>query len=144
MNRITFNRQHTAATILGLAGIITIGSLSLSQQASAQEVPAPENNLLSSPVAPLDSVEVPLPENLDNFIKDRAAAIRLGKALFWDMQVGSDGQTACASCHYQGGSDGRDKNGIAPGPDGRFDNGQAVNFQLKLDRDFPIHEVQRP
>jgi cytochrome c peroxidase len=144
MNRITFNGRHTVATILGLAGIIAIGSLSFSQQANAQEVPAPENNLLSSPVAPLDSVEVPLPENIDDFIKDRAAAIRLGKALFWDMQVGSDGQTACASCHYQGGSDGRDKNQIAPGPDGRFDNGHTVNFQLKLDRDFPFTKFTDP
>ena len=52
MNRITLSGRQTAATILGMAGIIAIGSLSLSQQASAQEVPAPENNLQSSPVAP--------------------------------------------------------------------------------------------
>ena len=64
MNRITLTDRHKAATILGLAGIIAIGSLSFSQQASAQDVPAPENNLLSSPLAPLDSVAVPLPENM--------------------------------------------------------------------------------
>ncbi|MGH8651395.1 MAG: hypothetical protein ACREYE_04050 [Gammaproteobacteria bacterium] len=34
---------------------------------------------------------VPLPENLEDFIRDRKAAVQLGKALFWDMQVGSDG-----------------------------------------------------
>ncbi len=35
------------------------------------------------------------------------AAIKLGKALFWDVQLGSGngGQYACASCHYQAGSD---------------------------------------
>lgn len=37
----------------------------------------------------------------------RAAGIRLGKALFWDDQLGSGngGQYACASCHYQAGAD---------------------------------------
>ncbi|WP_344953388.1 hypothetical protein [Zobellella aerophila] len=40
---------------------------------------------------------------------------RLGKALFWDMQVGSDGITACASCHYHAGADHRTKNQISPG-----------------------------
>lgn len=43
-----------------------------------------------------------------------AAAIALGKALFWDQQVGSDGQ-ACASCHFHAGADSRLKNQINPG-----------------------------
>ena len=58
---------------------------------------------------------VPLPGNLDQFVRDRAAAIRLGKALFWDMQVGSDGVQACASCHYAAGVDNRTRNQINPG-----------------------------
>lgn len=39
--------------------------------------------------------------------ESRAAAIKLGKALFWDEQLGSGngGQYACASCHYQAGAD---------------------------------------
>ena len=44
---------------------------------------------------------------LDEIVNDRAAAIALGKAFFWDQQVGSDGQTACASCHFRAGTDGR-------------------------------------
>ena len=32
---------------------------------------------------------------------DRQAAIVLGKALFWDMNAGSDETQACASCHFQ-------------------------------------------
>ena len=36
----------------------------------------------------------------------RQTAIALGKALFWDRQLGSDGQ-ACASCHFHAGSDTR-------------------------------------
>src|SRR5262245_53403188 len=58
----------------------------------------------------LRAVEVPLPPNLDDFLKDRQAAIALGKALFWDMQVGSDGVQACASCHFRAGADPRSKN----------------------------------
>lgn len=123
--------------------------------ATAQVPPPPPVFL---PV-PLNTIPVPLPVNLDVYVKDRAAAIRLGKALFWDMQVGSDGVTACASGHYQARADGRYKNQLAQGPDGRwdsghalnqqlttttrfpftkFDNGHAVNFQLKLDTHFPF------
>jgi cytochrome c peroxidase len=47
-------------------------------------------------------------------IKNKAAAIALGKMLFWDSQVGSDG-LACASCHFQAGADNRIKNQIDPG-----------------------------
>src|SRR5262245_49478571 len=47
---------------------------------------------------------VPLP-NLTGFVRDMNSAIRLGKALFWDMQVGSDGVQACASCHFAAGAD---------------------------------------
>jgi len=57
---------------------------------------------------------VPLPENLDDFIKNREAALQLGKALFWDMQVGSDGVQSCASCHFHAGADNRSKNALNP------------------------------
>ena len=49
-----------------------------------------------------------------SIIKDKKAAIALGKMLFWDSQVGSDG-IACASCHFQAGADNRIKNQINPG-----------------------------
>lgn len=57
---------------------------------------------------------VPEPTNLGEFVKDRAAAVRLGKALFWDMQVGSDGVQACASCHFHAGTDDRATNAVNP------------------------------
>jgi cytochrome c peroxidase len=75
----------------------------------------------------------------------------LGKALFWDQQVGSDGQ-ACASCHFNAGADNRTKNQIDPGlrntdPDeqNRFNNvgsGNAggPNYDL-ADADFPFHKL---
>lgn len=66
----------------------------------------------------LDTVEVPLPSNLDEFVVDREAAVVLGKALFWDMQVGSDNRTACATCHWNAGADVRQKNMLHPGAPG--------------------------
>ena len=58
----------------------------------------------------------------DDVADDQAAAVRLGKALFWDTQVGSDNGAAyaCASCHYQGGADSNEHR-IAAGvnPDGK-------------------------
>ncbi|MFT5145164.1 MAG: putative repeat protein (TIGR01451 family), partial [Thalassolituus oleivorans] len=71
----------------------------------------------SSNGAPPDTLQgkvVPLPPNLDDFVSDRDAAIRLGKALFWDMQLGADGVQTCASCHFAAGADNRIKNQMRP------------------------------
>jgi cytochrome c peroxidase len=57
------------------------------------------------------------------------AAIQLGKALFWDIQAGSDNKTACATCHFQAGADVRTKNQLNPGANGLFD-GASTNYQL--------------
>lgn len=82
--------------------MLTLGIVSVAASwASAQ------TTLVARPLAPLKSVKVPLPSNLNDFIQDREAAIALGKALFWDMQAGSDGMTACATCHWNAGADGR-------------------------------------
>lgn len=61
----------------------------------------------------LNDKKKPLP-NLQYIIKSKDAAIRLGKALFWDTAIGSDGQ-ACASCHFQAGADPRIVNQLSPG-----------------------------
>ena len=53
----------------------------------------------------LKTIAVPEPANLADFVRDRQAAIALGKALFWDMQIGSDGVQACATCHFHAGAD---------------------------------------
>src|SRR5580765_2498535 len=71
--------------------------------------------------AALSTVRVPLPSNLATFVRDNAAAIRLGKSLFWDEQVGGDGQQACASCHFHAGVDARTTNTGNPGHNGVFD-----------------------
>ena len=60
-------------------------------------------------------VPIPEPANLVEYVVDRTAAIALGKALFWDMQVGSDGVQACGTCHFHAGADSRTKNQVGPG-----------------------------
>lgn len=98
--------------------------------------------ILSEPIRPLASlktVPIPGPVNLMDYVKDRTAAIQLGKALFWDVQVGSDNKTACASCHFQGGADVRAKNQIDPdlrGGDSTFQLA-GPNYTLQAS-DFPL------
>jgi cytochrome c peroxidase len=45
--------------------------------------------------------------DLRRLVRDPQLLVALGKAFFWDQQVGSDGQTACASCHFRAGADAR-------------------------------------
>ncbi len=62
----------------------------------------------------LKTVEIPPVPDLNAFIMDKKSAIALGKALFWESNVGSDGN-ACASCHFAAGADNRVKNQLSPG-----------------------------
>src|SRR5688572_29061506 len=107
--------------------------------AQALELAVPSNAPPS-----LKTVAVPRPPNLAELVRDEAAAIRLGKALFWDMQVGSDGKTACATCHFHAGADSRTKNQVNPGSfaaDKTFALGP--NRRLTL-ADFPLHQLSNP
>jgi cytochrome c peroxidase len=95
---------------------------------------------------PLSKIPVPEPENLSLFVSDKAAAVRLGKALFWDMQAGSDGVLACASCHFKAGADDRLTNQLHPGPaippalQPRMEIGSGPNYTLQP-FDFPFFQV---
>ena len=133
------NATHTSNVVKALIALGVTSACALpfvfeNKTATAQVPPPP---LVILPV-PLNTVPIPLPATLDLYIKDRTAAIKLGKALFWDMQLGSDGITACASCHYQAGADGRDKNQLTPGSNKLWDNGHAVNGQLTTTSRFPF------
>ena len=92
-------------------------------------------------LAPLSTVPVPEPANFADFIRDRGAAIALGKALFWDMQAGSDGKTACATCHFAAGADLRSRNQLNPRVGPFVVN--RPNFQLSA-ADFPTHRLADP
>ncbi|MGF1715912.1 cytochrome-c peroxidase [Photobacterium chitinilyticum] len=67
----------------------------------------------------------------DLVVKDQYALEKLGKALFWDTQVGSDNKVACASCHSLSGADWRTKNQFADGPG---------NLEV-TSSDFPLNTV---
>src|SRR5215213_2551896 len=92
-------------------------------------------------IAPLKGVPIPPRPGLARYVADPQALVVLGKALFWDVQVGSDGRTACATCHFHAGADHRVTNQIA----GAIASTAAVrpNTTLSLD-DFPFHAFTNP
>jgi len=111
-----------------------------------------------NPPNPLAGVKVPVTPGLLNgarpIVVDKAAAIQLGKALFWDAAVGSDGM-ACASCHHHAGSDRRAHNQLNPGNLHKH-SGESIRFSitasgapggpdypLKLS-DFPFYRFANP
>jgi cytochrome c peroxidase len=89
-----------------------------------------------------------VPSSENDYVRNRATAIQLGKALLWDMQVGSDGVQSCGTCHFHAGADNRTKNTLNPnhlGPQGfaaKLDL-KGVNTELVVD-DFPLHKLADP
>ena len=142
MTTIRMAVAFLAVAVLGAVGI------AINQDAQAQSFQPPNLLHVIDPLSSLKSIPVPEPRNLARYIKDRNAAIALGKALFWDMAVGSDGQS-CGSCHFHAGADSRSKNQLNPGfravpSDNTFSkfsrNGGGPNYQLKA-ADFPFHQL---
>jgi cytochrome c peroxidase len=113
------------------------------------------------PLAPLSSVPIPPVFGVEGIVADKQSAIQLGKALFWDMQAGSDDIQACASCHFNAGADSRVNNDINPGqsggdnsfqlgtpwngaigPNNTYNPGTAgAGFGGYHDGDFPFHKL---
>jgi cytochrome c peroxidase len=89
----------------------------------------------------LKRVRPPAPSRIDDYVRDFRILTVLGKALFWDMQVGSDGRTACATCHFHAGADHRRQNQLASTPDVR--RPVPLNRVLTAD-DFPFHLKVNP
>ena len=102
-----------AAVALALAGCGGSGSVDSPPPAASISIPPVPADSIARLVA---AAGAPMPANLDTFVKNTDAAIQLGKALFWDMQVGSDGEQACASCHHHAGADARVFNMVHAGP----------------------------
>jgi cytochrome c peroxidase len=134
------------------AGVIIAGD-AVGQAQSDTTIPRVPNPPLNSDLVSLPgdlrAVAVPTPTNLNDFVRDPAMARALGKALFWDMQVGSDGVQACASCHFRAGADPRSKNQVSPGlkrvPDAdlTYSTGAGPNRQLETS-DFPLTRLAIP
>lgn len=130
--------RSAASTRIIFRIVFCCAVLGASPAFSGQAVPPPD-------LLPLNQIPVPEPPSLFQFVKDKQAAIRLGKAFFWDMQAGSDGIQACGSCHFSAGADNRMKNTVNPGT-----RGGDVTFQVRgpnetlLPADFPFHQRQDP
>jgi cytochrome c peroxidase len=135
---------------------VTVYVMSVSVRTGRAQAPGPEREgkcELADALFPdhnpgpgnLKEIPVPEPTDLGRYVRDREVAIALGKALFWDMQVGSDGVQACASCHFRAGADPRSINQLNPGgadnPDPTINLG--LNHQLRAS-DFPLHKVADP
>ena len=98
---------------------------------------------IANPVLPKDpkTGAYLLRADLAPYIANLPAAIQLGKALFWDIQAGSDNKVSCATCHFQAGADVRTRNQLNPGANGTFDSFGTTtygpNFSLTA-ADFPF------
>src|SRR5215470_3921637 len=114
--------------------------------AQAQLTPAQLRSLALGHTNSLTTVKTPDSSNFKKFVQDRKALLVLGKALFWDQQLGSDKQS-CATCHYHAGADARSLNQLNPGfRDQNFPGGDTQftppfgpNYQLTT-TDFPFHD----
>lgn len=146
----TIMRLISFAVIAALVpGSLAWGGLQL--PLSRIPVPVPRSN------AELAQAMFSGPNGLAAFVTNVPAAIVLGKALFWDMQAGSDGSTACATCHYGAGADpitdlnafptrvARSTNQIHPGPDTIFGNNSTVinSFTTDLQTGLTIPQTLR-
>jgi cytochrome c peroxidase len=152
------SRIQILCTAVASAAALTLGMMSGDVSAGGSAVnpaPAPAPAPAELPPQPegLKGIPVPTPSNLHEFVANKDAAIRLGKALFWDMQLGSDGKTSCGTCHFHAGADSRSKNQVSPGllrvsspgnpnPDTSFQVG-GPNYQFRAD-DFPFHKFSDP
>ncbi|MDD2762061.1 MAG: cytochrome c peroxidase [Methylomonas sp.] len=106
---------------------------------------------------PLTNVPIPevpgLLDGNDPIVVNKEKAIALGKALFWDMNVGSDGM-ACGSCHFHAGADSRVKNQLNPGLKNAdpiagktysvLSSGEGGPNHTLTQVDFPLHKRVNP
>lgn len=127
------------AVRLGLAAALALlGAAAPGAARAANAIPPPT-------LVPLNQVPIPEPPNLFQFVKSKPAAIKLGKALFWDMQAGSDGVQSCASCHFHAGTDSRRKNTVNPGSKAGDATFQVRGPNQTLQPgDFPFHLRSSP
>ena len=93
-------------------------------------------NLAGAPDS-LKTIAPPTPEDLASYVADEAAAIALGKALFWDVQVSSPNTVACATCHARAGADIRVTHQFSPAPNlGTFPGNNLTATWA----DFPLQD----
>jgi cytochrome c peroxidase len=154
MKRRYFMKSQTVTRLLAITTIVTTTLLPFGGAWGAAVAPLstavnPVFGTTGANVGQPPATTAALPNGLPTYVKDVNAAIQLGKALFWDMQVGSDGLTACATCHHRAGADPikhaedalsvRDTNELNPGFNNSFDASlKAANVTLNPLLDFPF------
>jgi cytochrome c peroxidase len=137
-----------SATVRGTAALCIMlllpapGNIAFAREGECENNPFPDTNPGPGSLKRVRPID---PPTLGEYVKDRQAAIALGKALFWDMQVGSDGIQSCATCHFRAGADPRSKGQLAPGGANISRNvvDMGLNYQLKAE-DFPLHKLSDP
>jgi cytochrome c peroxidase len=141
------NRGTLLCAAAALLLVVASGGRLMQAQTTTQTFPCPTGfteevmppvlltslQFVENPVIPRNPTTgaMLLRPDLAEYIANLPAAIRLGKALFWEMQAGSDNKTACATCHHHAGEDGRLRNQLNPGKNGAWDNtGMGPNADL--------------
>src|SRR5215472_5489767 len=138
-----------------VAVVVAVGYFAHVRAQSSSNNGTPTVVIPLRPLAPLSTVPVPPVFGIEGILADKTAAIELGKALFWDMQAGSDDTQACASCHFNAGADSRAINEVNPGQaggDSTFQVGNGPNYHLNPgtptsgfggyhDGDYPFHKL---
>ena len=120
----SFFRQTSNPNLMKSKLIPMVAILAMMLQAEstlAHGVPAPSLRGVKPPRIP------GLVGGKNPIIVNQKWARVLGKALFWDMNVGSDG-TACATCHYHAGADERSRNQLNTGD---FDRDRALGLTFQ-------------
>src|SRR5215510_2851783 len=148
-------RRRICATLLMVAVMMAGGAYTILRAQTTTLTPAELRARAKARTDSLKTVVLPDTPAFASFVVNRSALQVLGKALFWDEQVGSDLQ-ACASCHFHAGADNRSKNQLNPGfrgNDNTFGNTSLVgvpsplqfgpNYQL-VSTDFPLHRLFDP
>src|SRR5947199_3661261 len=127
--RISTLKRFVPVALASLAAVVPLGAGTV----GAQLAPGA-----------LSTVPVPKPD-LAGFVRDEAAAVALGKALFWDMQLGSDGVQSCGACHFHGGADSRLKNQVNPGTIHAATTFEVAKPNATLTAaNFPLHKLANP
>jgi cytochrome c peroxidase len=138
-------RRIVSMSLVFSGAMLAAGTVDL----RAQGLGPPQGVHSDGQLASLKFFPPPLPD-LGGIVTSDWAFV-LGKALFWDTDVGSDGQ-ACASCHFHGGADPRVTNQISPGlksvpSDTTFQRTASgaggPNYTLN-GKDFPFHKLADP
>jgi cytochrome c peroxidase len=147
--RLGMRPQSQGGSLVTLVGLMliatslaTLAMLLFSSTSLAQTSGPIQPTDVPLKLGSLKTIPVQTPPNLSDYVQDNATAIALGKAFFWDQQMGSDGMQACATCHYQAGADVRTKNTISPGVMAGSTSwfGKGPNYQVSL-ADYPFHRV---